>query len=133
MLQRADLPEEIRFGTKRQARMISFALLSITQIIGFGLSTALVIVPLWIVDAQAQSPADDQNGEPSAPSGPALGTSGVPANEAKAGDGSNPQTAYSEAGVIPATGGQMLLVYLATLAAAGVGLVILDGRSGRGR
>ena len=119
-------------------KRINFAPLGLPQMFGLALAAALVVGIVWATAAHAQRPADVQYGEPKAPSGPALGASGMSAGGDKSGGtgakaGSDTKTGGLKSGKLPATGGPSLLAYVGVLTAAGTGLALLRHRSGRDR
>ncbi len=99
--------------------------------IGFALSTALIVTLIWATAAHAQRPIDIQHEEPKPPSGPALGASGVAVGGGGAADSGgkpqpvSPKTRGSKAPVLSPMGGLMLFVYAGVLVASGAGLVLL--------
>ena len=162
MLQGVDGAKESRYGRKSGVRETGFAPFGLTRMVGLTLSVVLVTMLFWVAAAQAQSPIDVQYKErvtatevSSDPADPA-----DPADEAKAGGdgkssltaspnaaggkspltaspnaagGKSSLTASPKAGILPATGGPMLLVFVgAFLVVSGAGLMLLR-RSDRGR
>lgn len=130
MLQGVDRITESRYGRESWVRKTGSAPFGLTRIVGLTLSVVLVTVLFWAAAAQAQTPADVQYKE-------RVTTSEVssdpadPAGEAKAG-GKSPLTARPKVGILPATGGPMLLIFVGALMTSGVGLMLLR-RSNRGR
>jgi hypothetical protein len=108
------------------------------RLIGVALLATLVVALTWTTAAHAQTahaqrPIDVQHEEPKAPSGPALGASGVPAgDDGAAGSADGSQPASSKARVLFPMGGVMLLIYAGAFVASGIGLVLLrrPGRDG---
>ena len=139
MPQSVDSPEEAGYkSTELGISDTGFAPFGVTRVVGFTISAAIMIVLIWTAAAQAQSPAEEQYKERSAPSGPALGSSGVAVGEAKtegakAKNDPEAKASGSKMGVLPATGGPMLIVYAGVLVASGTGLVLLHRRSSRHR
>jgi hypothetical protein len=132
---------------RSEAQRTSSTLSGISRMIGFALSAMLVLALVWVATAHAQRPTADQYEKlklSTAPSGPALGTSGVSVGEAETGgeprgranpgdpDGGKSRLTGLKVGVLPATGGPMLLIICVGVAATGAGLVLLR-LSGRGR
>lgn len=103
--------------------------------------TAIVSALLWAAVAQAQTPTEDQYGDPTASLSAAGGSSGATGeggSSAAIGEGGSvsegsqvvdPRAEGPQEGVLPSTGGPMLLAYAGALVASGAGLVLIRRRS----
>ncbi len=125
----------------------SFTLCGVPRVFGFGLLIALAVALIWSSAALAQDPIAEQYPVLDPPAGPALGPGGVSIGDPGGAGGRTPLTAAPQAkaggeggaggripltGVLPATGGPMLLLLIGGLAVSGAGLVLLR-HSDRGR
>lgn len=109
---------------------VSFVFYGVPRSVGLAFSAAIVAALIWAAAAQAQtlSPAEDQYGDPTASLSITAESSGIPDGDGSAGD--DPPTAGSSKGVLPSTGGPMLLVYAGALVVSSAGVVLLRRRSG---
>jgi hypothetical protein len=97
------------------------------------LAGVLSVTLIWATAAHAQRPVDIQHEEPKAPSGPALGPSGVSSESGEAaGSAEEPQAISSKARVLSPIGRLIVLIYGGVLAGSSLGLVLLH-RSNRDR
>jgi hypothetical protein len=105
------------------------------KMIGFVLPAALMVALIWGTGANAQRPIEAQHKEPEAPSGPALGASGVSVGDVgAAGEELQPVTSGAsglKARILSPIGRLIIFVYAGVLVASVAGLVLLR-RSGKG-